>query len=150
MAKGEGYEAKRFEGLNKKGNTPVGKAINPNKAGKQPVGNVWDSAANNDYDKAHFNSDTDITSQSIHHTLGNGPFQAAPGNLGFQVGDIKISTDLGTLKGWLPCDGSLYAVGQYSALFYLIGNTYGGSTGVTFAVPSITDLSTNVRYIIKI
>lgn len=39
--------------------------------------------------------------------------------------------------GWLKCDGTLYNVQQYQALYALIGNTYGGTGGMTFAVPDL-------------
>jgi len=38
---------------------------------------------------------------------------------------------------WLPCDGQLLPVGQYQALFALIGNTYGGTYPSTFALPNL-------------
>ena len=39
--------------------------------------------------------------------------------------------------GWLPCDGSLLDISQYSTLFNLIGTTYGGDGQSTFAVPDL-------------
>jgi microcystin-dependent protein len=39
--------------------------------------------------------------------------------------------------GWAFCDGSLLAISQYSALFNLIGTTYGGDGVNTFALPDL-------------
>lgn len=40
-------------------------------------------------------------------------------------------------SGWLPCNGALLAINQYSALFAVIGTTYGGDGQVNFAVPNL-------------
>jgi microcystin-dependent protein len=39
--------------------------------------------------------------------------------------------------GWALCDGSLLNVNNYQALYSIIGNTYGGTPGVNFAVPDL-------------
>jgi microcystin-dependent protein len=39
--------------------------------------------------------------------------------------------------GWLPCDGRLLSIGQYSPLYSLIGTTYGGDGINNFAVPDL-------------
>ena len=39
--------------------------------------------------------------------------------------------------GWAPCDGRLLLITQYTALFSLIGTTYGGDGQTTFAVPDL-------------
>lgn len=134
-------KAKQFEGTDKAGNTPfkspVGKSTRSTEQTKRPVGNVWGSGVDNAFNTAHEGSDTDIHSGAIHHTLGIGSFQAAPGNAGFMSGDIKLATDREIPKGWLSCDGAFYPIEKYPTLFYLIGNTYGGVVGSTFAVPSI-------------
>jgi microcystin-dependent protein len=39
--------------------------------------------------------------------------------------------------GWVSCDGSLLPISEYSALFNLIGTTYGGDGQNTFAVPDL-------------
>ena len=40
-----------------------------------------------------------------------------------------------TPRGWVPCDGRLLSVQQFSALYSLISTTYGGDGVSTFAVP---------------
>ena len=50
-------------------------------------------------------------------------------------------------QGWAFCKGQLLQISEYSALFSLIGTTYGGNGTTTFALPnlsgnkSITDAS---------
>lgn len=40
-------------------------------------------------------------------------------------------------KGWMLCNGQLLPIQQYSALFSLIGVTYGGNGTTTFALPDL-------------
>ncbi len=40
-------------------------------------------------------------------------------------------------EGWALCDGSIYKVSDYQALYSLIGNTYGGTASSTFALPDL-------------
>ncbi len=44
------------------------------------MANPLNSETAGDYTKAHRKADTDAEQQAIHHTLGKGPLQAAPGN----------------------------------------------------------------------
>jgi microcystin-dependent protein len=39
--------------------------------------------------------------------------------------------------GWVKCDGSLLQISEYSALFQLLGTTFGGDGVSTFAVPDL-------------
>jgi microcystin-dependent protein len=39
--------------------------------------------------------------------------------------------------GWLPCDGRLLPISQYTALFSLLGTTYGGNGTSNFALPDM-------------
>ena len=39
--------------------------------------------------------------------------------------------------GWMRCDGQLLPIAQYTALFALIGTTYGGDGQTTFALPDL-------------
>jgi len=41
-------------------------------------------------------------------------------------------------NGWAFCDGSLQAISQNTALFQLIGTTYGGDGVNTFALPNLS------------
>ncbi|MBO9467967.1 phage tail protein [Tropicibacter sp. R15_0] len=40
-------------------------------------------------------------------------------------------------RGWAFCDGQLLAISQYSALFSLLGTTYGGDGRTTFGLPDL-------------
>jgi microcystin-dependent protein len=44
-------------------------------------------------------------------------------------------------QGWALCDGQLLSISQNTALFSLLGTTYGGNGQTTFALP---DLSSRV------
>lgn len=40
-------------------------------------------------------------------------------------------------RGWALCDGSLLSINQNTALFALLGTTYGGNGTTTFALPDL-------------
>lgn len=40
-------------------------------------------------------------------------------------------------RGWMPCDGRLIPISQNSALFALLGTTYGGNGQTTFGLPDL-------------
>jgi Microcystin-dependent protein len=40
-------------------------------------------------------------------------------------------------RSWAFCDGSLMSIAEYTALFALIGTTYGGDGQTTFALPDL-------------
>ncbi|MGY5352330.1 phage tail protein [Wenyingzhuangia sp. IMCC45533] len=40
-------------------------------------------------------------------------------------------------RGWAFCSGQLLAISQYSALFSILGTTYGGDGRTTFALPDL-------------
>jgi microcystin-dependent protein len=40
-------------------------------------------------------------------------------------------------RGWAFCDGQLLAINQYSALFSILGTTYGGDGRTSFALPGL-------------
>ncbi|MBN1524989.1 MAG: tail fiber protein [Spirochaetales bacterium] len=39
--------------------------------------------------------------------------------------------------GWMFCDGRLLQIQQYTALFSIVGTTYGGNGTTTFALPDL-------------
>jgi microcystin-dependent protein len=39
--------------------------------------------------------------------------------------------------GWLQCNGQILSISQYSALFSLLGTTYGGNGTTNFALPNL-------------
>jgi len=40
-------------------------------------------------------------------------------------------------RGWAKCDGQLLPISQYTALFSLLGTTYGGDGRTTFGLPDL-------------
>jgi microcystin-dependent protein len=40
-------------------------------------------------------------------------------------------------RGWCPCDGRQLPISQWTAVFSLLGTTYGGNGQTTFAVPDL-------------
>ncbi|MFG0805901.1 phage tail protein [Pseudomonas fluvialis] len=40
-------------------------------------------------------------------------------------------------RGWMTCSGQLLSIAQYSALFSLLGTTYGGNGSSTFGLPNL-------------
>jgi len=53
------------------------------------------------------------------------------------VGEVKIFGFAFTPIGYDYCKGQLYPIAQYTALFSLIGTTYGGDGQTTFALPDL-------------
>ena len=53
------------------------------------------------------------------------------------IGEIRLFGGTFAPVGWLACNGQLLSIGQYDALYNLIGTTYGGDGQVTFAVPDL-------------
>ena len=66
------------------------------------------------------------------------------------IGTVQVLTSASLPKGWLLCDGLAYSQITYSALFAVVGTTFGGSGG-NLNVPNIPNLSGNsrLRYCIK-
>jgi microcystin-dependent protein len=53
------------------------------------------------------------------------------------VAEIRIFPFNFAPKGWAFCDGQLMAISQNTALFSLLGTTYGGDGKSTFALPDM-------------
>jgi microcystin-dependent protein len=53
------------------------------------------------------------------------------------VGEIRIFAGNFAPTGWARCDGQLLPIAQNTALFSLLGYAYGGTAGVTFALPDL-------------
>src|SRR5881392_3686167 len=53
------------------------------------------------------------------------------------VAEIRIFPFNFPPKGWAFCDGQLMPISQNTALFSLLGTTYGGDGKSTFALPDI-------------
>ena len=53
------------------------------------------------------------------------------------LGEIKICSFNFAPRGWAFCEGQLLQIGQYSALYSLLGTTFGGDGQNTFALPDL-------------
>jgi microcystin-dependent protein len=53
------------------------------------------------------------------------------------VAEIRIFTGNFAPKGWALCDGQLMPISQNTALFSLLGTTYGGDGKSNFALPNL-------------
>lgn len=53
------------------------------------------------------------------------------------VAEIRIFTGNFAPKGWAFCDGQILPISQNTALFSLLGTTYGGNGQSTFALPDM-------------
>ena len=57
------------------------------------------------------------------------------------IGEIRAFPYNFAPLGWLPCNGAVYQVAQYTPLAAVIGNLYGGTPGKTFAVPNLAGVA---------
>jgi microcystin-dependent protein len=53
------------------------------------------------------------------------------------LAEIRIFTGNFAPKGWAQCDGQLMPISQNTALFSLLGTTYGGNGTSNFALPNL-------------
>lgn len=55
------------------------------------------------------------------------------------VGEIRMFTGNFVPRNWARCEGQLLSISQNTALFSLLGTSYGGNGSSTFALPNFTD-----------
>jgi len=53
------------------------------------------------------------------------------------LGEIKLFAFVFPPKGWALCQGQILPISQNTALFALLGTTYGGNGQTTFALPDL-------------
>src|SRR5689334_12527833 len=53
------------------------------------------------------------------------------------LGEIKVVPYNFAPRGWARCDGQLLAISQNTALFSLLGTTYGGNGVSNFGLPDL-------------
>jgi len=53
------------------------------------------------------------------------------------LGEIRLFAFSYAPTGWALCDGALLPINQNTALFSLLGTTYGGDGQSTFALPDL-------------
>lgn len=56
----------------------------------------------------------------------------------YYLGEIRIFAGSYAPNGWHFCDGTLLSISQYTALYTLLGTTYGGDGQTTFKLPNMT------------
>ncbi|MGB4325613.1 MAG: tail fiber protein [Candidatus Nanopelagicales bacterium] len=54
------------------------------------------------------------------------------------LGEVDYTTETYPSAGWAFCDGSLVNIKQYTVLFSIIGNNFGGNGTTTFGLPNIS------------
>src|SRR4029077_9523368 len=53
------------------------------------------------------------------------------------LGEIRMFGGNFAPQGWATCDGQILPISQNTALFALLGTTYGGNGQTTFALPDL-------------
>lgn len=53
------------------------------------------------------------------------------------LGEIRLMSYPFPPKGWLPCQGQILSINTNTALFSLLGTTYGGNGTTTFQLPDL-------------
>jgi len=53
------------------------------------------------------------------------------------LAEIRIFAGSFAPRGWATCDGQILPIAQNTALFSLLGTTYGGNGQTTFALPNL-------------
>ena len=53
------------------------------------------------------------------------------------IGEVKMFAGNFAPRGWAFCDGQLLSISQNTALFSILGTTYGGDGRTTFALPDL-------------
>jgi microcystin-dependent protein len=51
------------------------------------------------------------------------------------IGEIRVFGFNFAPRNWMACDGRLLPIAQYTALFSIVGTTYGGNGTTTFGLP---------------
>jgi microcystin-dependent protein len=59
------------------------------------------------------------------------------------LGEIKLSASSTYGNNWTPADGRLLSVVQDTALFSLLGTSYGGDGRVSFGLPDLRKAAPN-------
>lgn len=66
------------------------------------------------------------------------------------LGQIQLFPYNFVPQGWAPCDGQLRSIAQDTALFALLGTTFGGDGRTTFALPKLAGPAEAVGYYIAL
>jgi microcystin-dependent protein len=57
------------------------------------------------------------------------------------IGEIRIFAGTFAPDGWALCNGGLLSIAQFTALFSILGTTYGGNGTTNFALPNLQGCS---------
>jgi hypothetical protein len=89
-------------------------------------------------------SGSDPAADAFIGKFGTNTNNAAPAD-GAQctIGQILLTASTAVTAGGVPANGQLLAISQDTALFALIGITYGGNGITTFALPDMRGLAPN-------
>jgi microcystin-dependent protein len=68
---------------------------------------------------------------------GEFPSESAPAGSATFIGQVAYFEGSVTPAGWLPCDGRLLSTSSNTALFSILGTTYGGDGKTDFALPDL-------------
>lgn len=112
---------------------PTGEQGIPGPTG--PIGNVPGSTQAAGSGSSHNNMQPSLAMCYIIALQGNLPSSNIGNNV--MLGEIRLSAHGSIPQAWAKCDGQLLIITQNSALFSLIGNTYGGDGVQTFALPDL-------------
>lgn len=75
---------------------------------------------------------------NVHNNVQGGKSViSGQGSMEDYIGTIKLFAGNYAPEGWLICDGRLLPISQYSALFSVVGTTYGGDGRTTFGIPDM-------------
>jgi microcystin-dependent protein len=66
------------------------------------------------------------------------------------LGQVQLFAFSFAPRGWVPCDGQLLPIAQNTALYQILGTTYGGDGQNTFALPDLAPLPAGPRYSIAV
>jgi len=95
--------------------------------------------------------DTGPLAQAVMNSNSVGLIQCLPFGITASSGMIIIhacATTWVAPKGWLECAGAAVNKQTYPQLYAVIGATY-TETATTFTLPTIAQLSVNLRYVVK-
>lgn len=88
-------------------------------------------------------------SQSIrYYIVMQGVYPSNPeGCTGSCLGEIIMKPAVGQVYDGLlkPCNGQILNIASYTALFSLLGNTYGGNGTTTFALPNLNNANITLK-----
>ena len=64
------------------------------------------------------------------------------------LAEIRIFSSYFAPEGWMFCKGQVLPIAQNTALFSLLGTTFGGDGRTTFSLPTLPDPGDGLKYII--